>query len=277
MKERITATIDENLLADIDEMIDGVRVKNRSHAIELLLQKSLRKKSLRKALILAGGPSVIEQKGKEVPLCMEMVNNRPVIEHNVRMLAKQGVKDFIFAVGPQKESIKAHFGQGESLGVNISYVEETDPLGTSGSLNLVRNLMNSSFVVCNAERLKEIDLKSMFDFHRQNGSVATIALTSHGTPNKYGVALMNGNKIMSFIEKPSETLPSYLINTGLYIFEPEVMDFVPEGFGRLEHDVFPKLAGREDLTGFVFAGRLIDIVDGKNIEDARNSWKQFII
>jgi NDP-sugar pyrophosphorylase family protein len=108
----------------------------------------------------------------------------------------------------------------------------------------------------------------MFEFHRKQGSPATIAITTTPTPNEYGVVVLNGNHVYSFIEKPQGASPTNLISAGLYIFEPEVIKMTPDGYGRLELDVFPKLAASEDLSGYIFYGKWQDVRSQKTLEKA---------
>ncbi len=91
--------------------------------------------------------------------------------------------------------------------------------------------------------------------HKENGALGTIALTSVEDTSRYGVAKLAGNRILDFVEKPpKDKAPSNFINSGLYILEPEVIDYVPEGFSMLEKDVFPKLAKEGKLFGYPFSG-----------------------
>ena len=159
MKERITITIDKELLDALDTQIDGVMVKNRSHAIELNLSKTLKRENIAQAVILAGGKHVVEQDGKELPTFMIRINGRPIIEHNILMLKRQGVSEFIVAVGFAKEMVKERLGDGTHLGVNIEYVEEERPLGTAGVLRKASSHIRSTFLVCNGDELKEINIK----------------------------------------------------------------------------------------------------------------------
>jgi NDP-sugar pyrophosphorylase family protein len=259
MKERITITIDQQILNELDAQIDGTIVKNRSHAVELSLAKSLQKKGIKQAVILAGGNLTVEQEGKDLPPFLVKINNRTIIEHNILMLRRQGIKDFIVTVGEYKDEIIKLFSEGNKLGINIIYVEEKEPLGTAGILRKAAQHLSGTFIVCNSHELKEIDVKEMLDFHRKQRCPATIAITTTPTPKEYGVVVLNGNQIYSFIEKPQGSSPTNLISAGFYIFEPEVIKMAPEGYGRLELDIFPKLAANKDLAGFIFYGKWQDV------------------
>jgi NDP-sugar pyrophosphorylase family protein len=270
MKERVTLTIEREILQKIDETVNSVDVKNRSHAIEMLLVKALGENRPQQAVILAGSHQKVSG---ALPRAMVRVQDKPLLEHNIELLKKYGVKDIIISIGEKGDMIREHFSDGREFGVSITYLEEKEPLGTAGPLQKLKGELHGAFLLLNADELKNIDLENLFDFHRKNKSLATMALTTTEDPSKYGVAVMNGHRIMTFIEKPSrEHAPSKLINAGLYLFEPEVIKLVPEGFSMLEQDILPRLAKEEKLNGFVFSGQWFDTSSQQRIADAEARW-----
>jgi len=278
MKERVTLTLERSLLEQIDKSVDGGRIKNRSHAVELLLRQAIGVDKPTKALILAGGKgSRLKFLSKELPKPLLEIKGKPILQYNIELFKKFGIKDIILSVGYKTDMIKKKFGDGKKLGVNITYIEEKNPLGTAGPLRLARPFLKESFIMCNADELKNIDLDDMFAFHNSNRGCATIALTSVKDPSAYGVAVMNGNKIMTFVEKPpKDNTPSNLINAGLYILDPQVIDYVPEGYAMLETDVFPKLAAEEELCGYPFSGQWFDTGTPDRFKVAEEKWRGFL-
>ena len=114
----------------------------------------------------------------------------------------------------------------------------------------------------------------MFRLHKRKNALATLALTTVDDPSHYGVARLDGSRIVEFIEKPKkEDAPSNLINAGFYIMEPEAIDMIPNGFSMLEKDVFPKLAKAGRLRGFPFAGQWFDIGNIERYKIAEKNWK----
>lgn len=272
MKERITITLDDDLINEVDHTVDGQTIKNRSHAIELLLNKALRKKTLTKAILLAGGPLKIGLgKSKKSP-SNTLVNGRPIIMYIMYSLKKYGINDFIIVgrkgtINPLKELF-----DNTNFKENVTYIEEPDYMGTAGAFKLASEHITGPVVVCNTNALFQIDLDQMFQFHKNSGSMATISLTSVPDVSNYGVVLLNGTKIFSFEEKPKHKIPSNLVNAGCYILEPEVLEMIPEGYGRFEIDVFPKLAKQEELSGYVFYGKWIYVSDEESLEMANRDW-----
>ncbi|MFH1649517.1 MAG: nucleotidyltransferase family protein [Candidatus Woesearchaeota archaeon] len=275
MKDRVTFTIERDILRQVDNTIDGSTVKNRSHAVELLLIKALGQNRPRKALILAGGSaSRLKQLSPDLPKPLVPVQGKPILEYNIEMLKKFDIKDIIVSIGMNGEKIKDYLGDGSKLGVKITYVEETNPLGTAGPLRLARPYLTETFIMMNGDELKDIDLIDMYEFHKGQRAQCTIALTTGESAADYGVAMLHGNKILSFVEKPSKkNAPSNLINAGCYIMEPSVIDLAPKGFGMLEQDIFPKLAKENKLYGYVFSGQWFDTNTVERYERAIKEWR----
>jgi NDP-sugar pyrophosphorylase family protein len=279
MKERVTLTLDTNLLTKIDKKVDGFKIKNRSHAIELMCKKALGESAPKLGLILAGGKGTrLKPITDEIPKPLLPILGKPVIEYTLDLFKKFGITKVLLSIGYMGDKIKEHFGDGKKYGLEIIYVEENTPMGTAGPLKLAKQHLTETFVMCNADELKDIDLDEMFMFHKENNAIGTIALTTVEDPSMYGVAKLQGNRILQFIEKPKkEDAPSNLINSGLYILEPSVLDYVPEGDGpaSMERDVFPNLANVAKLYGYHFAGQWFDTGNFERFETARNQWKGF--
>lgn len=276
MKKRVTLTIEENVLKQVDQEIDTYKIKNRSHAVELFLLKALGKNVPKTALILAGGKGTrLKPITHEIPKPLVPIHGKPVLEYSLDLFKKFGIKNILISIGFKGEKIKEYFGDGKRFGVNITYIEEKEPLGTAGPLKLARKYLHETFIMCNADELKDIDLVEMFMFHKENQAIGTIALTSIDDPSRYGVAKLTGNKILDFVEKPAkENAPSNFINSGLYILEPEVIDYVPEGLSMVEKDVFPKLAREGKLFGYPFAGYWKPIGTFEQYEEAIHDLKE---
>ena len=275
MKERVTLTIEKNILEKIDSRIDGSKVKNRSHAVELMLIKALSSNRPRKAIILAGGRgnrlgSIIET----IPKPLIEVKGKPLLQWNIELLRSHGIKEIMISVGYMADKVKEYFGDGEKFGVKIFYTQDEFPLGTAGPIKKVKDFVTETTIVCNADELKDIDLDEMYEYHKNNQGLCTIALTTVDDPSAFGVALLNGDKIVTFIEKPSrENAPSNLINAGLYFLEPALIKYIPDGFSQIEQDVFPKLAKEDKLYGYHFSGQWLPTDTPDKLEIAKEDWK----
>lgn len=274
MKERVTLTVETELLQHVDKTVDGYNVKNRSHAVELLLMKALGANHPKKAFILAGGKGTrLSPLTKELPKPMIPLHDKPLLEHVIGLFKKYGINDIVISLGYKGDKIKNHFGDGKKFGITIHYVEEQEPLGTAGPLRLAQHLLTETFVMCNADELKNINLTDLFLFHKDHNATGTIALTTVENPSDYGVARMDGSKITEFVEKPKDPTIGNLINAGLYLLEPDVINLVSPGMCSIERDVFPKLAAAGKLFGYPFSGQWFDTGTLERYEKAINEWK----
>lgn len=276
MKERVTITLDRQLIDQIDKRIDGVNIKNRSQEIEFLLSESLGAHIPSKAVLLIGGRGTrLKPLTDKTPKALLKVQGKTIVEHLFDLLKKYGIRDVILCVGYLKEQVKEYFGDGSSVGMNITYIEENEPLGTAGPLKSAKKYLTDSFIVSNGDELKNINIPRMFRLHKRKNALGTIALTTVDEPSHYGVARLDGSRIIEFIEKPQNP-PSNLINAGFYILEPEVIDMIPNGFSMLEKEVFPKLAHLGRLRGFPFAGQWFDIGNIERYKIAEKKWKGIV-
>lgn len=193
------------------------------------------------------------------------VLNRPLLEHLLRHLAEHRVDDIVIAGSASNRAIEEHFGDGASLGVRLRYSYETEPLGSGLAVKQAAAGFEGAFFVFNGDILTDLDIGAMLERHRATGATLSIALAPVDEPWHFGVAEVDPDeRILGFVEKPRpEEAKSNLINAGTWIFEPEVLDYVPEAGARdgsLERVTFPALirAGRR-VQGFAWGGYWIDI------------------
>ena len=227
-----------------------------------------------KVLILAGGRGTrLSPLTDSIPKALVMVHGKTLTEHLIDLFKKYGVINICISVGYLKEKIIDYFKDGSAFGVKIRYIEENVPLGTAGPLKLARYYFNETFIVSNGDELKKIEIDKMYELHKKENAIATIALTNVDDPSQYGVAIVENNRIKAFVEKPSrDSALSNLINAGFYIFEPEIIKLIPDGCAMLERDVFPKLAGKGKLFGFQFNGQWFDTGNFNRLDLARKEW-----
>ena len=232
---------------------------------------------IKKAVILAGGfgtrlKELCEQ--LDIPKPMIPVQGKPVLEHLVDFFKKFGITHIIFALHYKPEKIKDYFGRGSKFGITTSYFLEEEALGTAGCLRELKDQLTETFAMTNGDELKDFDIEAMWKVHKENNALATIALWKVEDPSAYGVAKLEGNKIIDFIEKPKkEEAPSNYINSGFYMVDPEVIGLVPEGFAMMETDIFPKIAKMGRLYGYPFEGQWIDTGTPERYERAQKEWR----
>jgi mannose-1-phosphate guanylyltransferase len=217
-----------------------------------------------KAVILVGGEGTrLRPLTVNLSKTMVPVLNKPFLEHLILYLRKHGIRDIILSMGYLPGPIRSYFGDGTGLDVRLTYVVEDTPLGTAGAVKNVASLLDGTFLVCNGDVLTEIDLTEMMDRHREKSPRVSIALTPVENPTMYGVVETDaGGKVTRFVEKPPpEEVTSNMINAGIYIIEPQVLDYVPPAtHSMFERFLFPLLLHRgEPVLGYASDAYWIDI------------------
>lgn len=202
---------------------------------------------------------------------MIQVKGKPVLEHHVTWLKKNGITRVFISVAYQKETVVDYFQDGSKWGVSIEYLEESEPMGTGHPVRMLKGKVDSAFIVLNGDTLIETNLNDMIQFHRSQKKLATMAVAQLAEVQSKGTVLMDGDRIISFIEKPDSTAAG-LINAGLYVLEPPIVDFLPNGFSMLEKDLFPSLASKNELVGWRKNIRFIDMGTVENLNRANREW-----
>jgi mannose-1-phosphate guanylyltransferase len=201
-----------------------------------------------KAIILVGGEGLrLRPLTCNLPKPMVPIVNRPFLEHMVEHLKRHHIDEIILAICYLPDRIQSHFGDGSSFGVKLSYAVEQTPLGTGGAVKNSERFLNDTFLVFNGDIFSDLDLTEMIRFHRAHKAKATIALTPVDDPTAYGVVELDSrNRVKGFIEKPSrDKVTSNLINAGIYVMEPEILELIPAGVhSMLERGLFPDLVKR---------------------------------
>lgn len=217
-----------------------------------------------KAVIMAGGEGTrLRPLTSNQPKPMLPMANRPMMEHVVTLLRRHGFTDIVVTVAFMANAIRNYFGDGAELGVRITYATEDTPLGTAGSVANARHLLDEPFVVISGDVLTDIDVSEVVDFHRKRGSMATLALKAVDDPLEFGIVITQPDgAIERFLEKPTwGQVFSDTINTGVYVLEPEIFDFIEEGRSvDFSGEVFPAVleAGRP-IYGYVADGYWEDV------------------
>jgi mannose-1-phosphate guanylyltransferase len=223
-----------------------------------------------KALILAGGFGTrLRPLSCSRPKILFPIMNKPLLQWFIEQLVQNDVNELILAVNYLSEAL-IRKSQISKHGIKILYSQDlpTKPLGTGGAVKKAQKLIGSEpFLVINGDIFTELKYLEMLKVHKEKKALATIALHKVENPSRYGVAkLAKENRIEHFVEKPSqEMVPSSLINAGVYILSPEILNTIPDDQSvSIERKIFPRIAEEGLLYGYVFDGLWTDI--GK-IED----------
>ncbi len=197
------------------------------------------------------------------PKPMLPMANRPMMEHVVNLLRQHGFEDIVVTVAFMANAIRSYFGDGSEFGVRMVYATEETPLGTAGSVRNARDELDERFVVISGDVLTDIDLTSLVADHESKGALATIALKAVENPLEFGIVITRDDgSIERFLEKPTwGQVFSDTINTGIYVLEPEIFDFIPDGRAvDFSEEVFPGvLEAEKPLFGYVAGGYWEDV------------------
>jgi mannose-1-phosphate guanylyltransferase/phosphomannomutase len=219
-----------------------------------------------RAVVMAGGEGTrLRPLTSNQPKPMVPIVGKPCMEHILELLRRHDLNDIVVTLAFMPQAIRSYFGNGEPLGVNVTYSVEESPLGTAGSVKQAVGDGDEPLLVISGDALCDIDLTSLIAFHRERQAAVTIALKSVENPLEFGIVVTDDEgRIERFLEKPSwGQVFSDTINTGIYVLEPEVLRHVPAGEPYdFSKQLFPLLLemGRP-LYGYVAEGYWQDVGD----------------
>jgi NDP-sugar pyrophosphorylase family protein len=216
------------------------------------------------ALILAGGKGTrLRPLTVHTPKPIVPIAGRPFLLYQLELLKRADVRDVILSLSYQPHKIEDRLGDGTDFNVRISYAVEVSPLGTAGAYRNAAALISETTVVFNGDVLTDIDMNEVIRVHRERNAAATIVLTPVPNPTAYGlVETETDGRVRRFLEKPTpDQVTCDTINAGIYILEPRVLDYVPEGEPFMfEYGVFPQLLERnEPFYAYTWRGYWRDI------------------
>ena len=175
-------------------------------------------------LIMAGGKGTrLGNLTKSCPKPMLRINGTPMLEIIIEQYKKEGFRKFLLSVNYLKEKIIDYFGTGERLGVNIDYIVESRPLGTAGSLGLIKESINEPLLVINGDVLSTTSGSDLIRSHVENGVKATICVREVETNINFGVVNEEMGKLKDIVEKPTI---KHKVNAGIYVINPEITNLI---------------------------------------------------
>ncbi len=197
-------------------------------------------------VIMAGGEGRrLRPLTRDIPKPMVPVLDKPLLEHIIFMLAGYGFREFILTLHYRPDSVIRYFRDGSHMGVRIRYSVERRPLGTAGGVKAaLPSKPDDLVIVWSGDVVASIDLEELLDFHEENGADVTMAAARVEDPTPYGMIIPSDDmRVKGYVEKPGpENAVSNLVNAGIYVIEPHVIEMIPGGrpydFSR---DLFPRL------------------------------------
>ncbi|MBX6331157.1 MAG: nucleotidyltransferase family protein [Gemmatimonadaceae bacterium] len=223
------------------------------------------------AVIMAGGFGTrLRPLTDTVPKPMLPVGDRPLLELTVERLRRSGIKRVNVTTHYLADAISNHFGDGHAFGVDMRYVPEDRPLGTAGALRLMEPT-DEPLLVLNGDILTTVDFQALLAYHREHRADVTVGVRKYELQVPYGVVECDGALVRALREKPVRT---FLVNAGIYLLEPSVMGFIPEGRRFDMTDLIQSLldAGRR-VASFPIVEYWLDIGRMADYEQAQDDVK----
>ena len=261
MKKKLSITVDEKVLKEVDSIVDNILIKNRSQAIEYLVKSSLGEN--RKAAILSGGEERSQLIEKGVYRLTAQVRKKRVVELALKKLRENYFKEvFVIARHAILTKVFEIVKEGTEHSVKVSYVEEKSSTGTADSLRLLKGKVNSPFLVVYGDIIfNMINVEELWKQHVKSNAVATLLLTTSAKPSEKGNVKMEGSRILEFVQKPKHS-DVHLVFSPIFVAEPQLLDY--EG-SSLEYDVFPRLAEQGLLQGHISSEKEMHVHSIKDV------------
>lgn len=262
-RERITITLKKDLLKLLDGSVDGKKIRNRSHAVEFLLAQQLYHAPT-PVLILAGGKGAgLPHLPSDTPKALIPFRGKPLLEYTLERLKGEGLTEVFISIGQHGQKIKEYFGDGSRFGMRLTYIEQSlARRGTAQPVKQAQSLLEGdTFLLLYGDVLTNLSYSDLIEFHlNQKNAVATMALASAEHPMQWGVAKLTGSRIVEFEEKPRiPSTHSHLVNAGVYVLSQSVFRYIAQDSGKLESEMFPRLAEEGKLAGYPFEGVWYDV------------------
>jgi NDP-sugar pyrophosphorylase family protein len=238
---------------------------------DLLVASSL----LNTMIIMAGGQgSRLRPHTENCPKPLIPVAGKPMMQHIIERAKSQGISKMIISVHYLGEMIQDYFGDGSKFGMDISYIVEDHPLGTAGAISLINTRPDLPFIVTNGDVLTDINYAELLDFHNRHNACGTMAVRLHEWQHQFGVVNINGVNIVGFEEKP---ITRSYINAGIYVLQPQALDFLGEGQYCDMPTLFSRLRDKGNTTivypmhePWLDVGRPSDLIEANNIKKLSN-------
>lgn len=268
MKTRVSLTIDKNVLANIDKMVDHISIKSRSEAVEKILRDHSTNR--RTAVILLGGnPDKLYSKDLGCYRPLAPVGKSTLIEDTISKCREAGFSTIVIVGFPLViAKLYEVLGNGEKYNTKVIYVEEKRSRGSAKSLELASNYLGSDFLFLSGTFYIGFDLRKLADFHKAHDGTVTIGVHSRTNYSwDKSVVEMDGYKIVEFEENP-KTPKTRLVGVLAGFMKTDVFNMIPPGDvdWSLQENVFPKLAREGKLVGYPLPGDWLNVHDSSDLK-----------
>lgn len=223
----------------IDDKGRVVRVETVEKVIHLFQKKN------RVVLMVGGFGKRLSPLTDNIPKPLLKIAGTPILEHIINRFKELGFYKFTLCVNYRSDMIIDYIGDGSRFGVEVSYIQESEPLGTCGALSLLKEKPTEPIIVMNGDLLTRVNFSELLNFHSKSRSLATMCVREYQIEVPFGVVKCEGSKILSISEKPKEV---NLINAGIYVLSPEALDYVEHNKYKDMPTLFDEILKKDQLA-----------------------------
>ncbi len=227
------------------------------------------------AVIIAGGKGErLLPLTKNTPKPMLSIGKKPILEHNIDFLSQYGITQFHISVNYLKNIIKDYFKNGSNKNIQISYIEENEPLGTIGSVKLSNSYKNTDILIMNSDLLTNINLADFYNSFKESNADMSIATSSYNVNIPYAVLDVENGQVVSFKEKPTY---NYFSNAGIYLIKKSLINEIPDNEFYNATDLINKLLGlKRKITTYPILGYWLDVGKHEDYSKAQEDIKHIV-
>lgn len=204
-----------------------------------------------KIVIMAGGKGTrIAEVNSQVPKPMIPIDGKPILEHQINVLKRQGYREFILIIGHLGHIIQDYFKDGSGWDVHIQYITEESPLGTAGALYFLKEEIRENFLLVNGDIIFDVDIARFLDSHRRLNTIATILTHPNSHPYDSGIIIADENRrVTDWLHKEDQRhWCKNRVNAGLHMLSPDIFRYFPDLQKRdLDRDILKPLISSREL------------------------------
>ncbi len=217
------------------------------------------------AVIMAGGRGErLDPFTKILPKPLIPVGDKPIIDKVMENFNKYGISNFVLTLNYKKEFIKMYFRENKNP-YNVKFLEENEYLGTAGGLSMLNGMVKDTFFVCNCDTIIKNDFKDILVWHKLEKALLTIIGCHKEIVIPYGTLEQKGSQLKKINEKP---VLNFIINTGMYVMEPEVLELVPSNERLGMNQLIEKVMKRGKVAVYPISDGWFDIGQWKEYRDS---------
>jgi NDP-sugar pyrophosphorylase family protein len=224
-------------------------------------------------MIMAGGLGKrLHPLTSNFPKPLLKVAGKPILERIIDQAKESGFVNILMSIHFKGELIKDYFGDGKRFGVNIEYIHENKPLGTAGSLGLLKNVPDLPIIITNGDVLADVNFNDILDFHQKCRASASMVVHRYDWQHPFGVVKLNGIEIAAIEEKPIKRTN---VNSGIYVLNPEVIKTVKADKRCDMPDIFKKLMKtKEKVVAFPMHEDWLDLGCHADLSKAKKKFEK---